>query len=59
MTAFTEHSLELAMMELFEAEGYTPVSGDEIHREKSDVLLDDDLRSYLSFRYAKADGRHA
>jgi type I restriction enzyme R subunit len=53
MTKFTEHSLELAIMELFEAEGYTHISGEDLHREKSDVLIDDDLRSYLSARYAK------
>ncbi|GHV78386.1 restriction endonuclease subunit R [Spirochaetia bacterium] len=54
MIKFTEHSLELAIMELFEAEGYLHIPGDDLHREKSDVLIDDDLRSYLSTRYTKA-----
>ncbi len=36
---FTEHSLELSIMELFENEGYTHQTGQDIHREKTDVLL--------------------
>ena len=36
---FTEHSLELSIMELFENEGYTHQTGKDIHREKTDVLL--------------------
>jgi type I restriction enzyme R subunit len=40
---FNEHSLEMSIMEIFTDENYTHVRGDEIHREKSDVLLADDL----------------
>jgi type I restriction enzyme R subunit len=49
---FNEHALEMSIMEMFTDENYTHVRGDEIHREKSDVLLVDDLRLYLADRYA-------
>ena len=32
---FTEHSLELSIIELFENEGYTHQTGQDIHRGKS------------------------
>ena len=38
-------------MELFEGEGYIYSSGDTLHKELSDVLLRDDLRSYLRCKY--------
>ena len=47
MLHFNEHTLEMAIMELFENEGYIYTSGDDIHKELSDVLLRDDLRAYL------------
>lgn len=50
---FNEHSLELSVMELFQSEGYTFLGGEQIHRERSEVLLADDLRQYLYKRYAK------
>jgi len=40
-------------MQLFKDEGYTYVSGDQIHRERTEVLLIDDLKQYLYNRYAK------
>lgn len=52
---FNEHALELSIMELFQDEGYTHLTGNQIHREKSEVLLIDDIRQYLSDRYA-SDG---
>ena len=52
---FTEHSLELSIMELFENEGYTHQTGQDIHREKTDVLLPELLSAFLLHRYA-ADG---
>mgnify|MGYP006377769715 FL=1 len=52
---FTEHSLELSIMELFENEGYTHHTGQDIHREKTDVLLPELLSAFLLHRYA-ADG---
>ncbi len=53
MTNFNEHALEMSIMELFKVEGYTYVNGDQIHRERSEVLLKDDLKQYLYNRYAK------
>ena len=49
---FTEQTLEQAVMELFQEEGYVHVDGQTIERESSDVLLREDLRGYLSGRYA-------
>ena len=48
---FTEHSLELSIMELFENEGYTHQTGQDIHREKTDVLLPELLAAFLRHRY--------
>lgn len=53
MTTFNEHSLEMSIMELFQDEGYLYLNGEQIHRERSEVLLTDDLRQYLLNRYAK------
>ena len=48
MPHFNEHALELSIMELFQQEGYTYTSGEEIHKEVSDVLLRDDIFLYFS-----------
>ena len=53
MTKFNEHSLEMSIMELFQDEGYFYLNGEQIHRERSEVLLMDDLRQHLLNRYAK------
>lgn len=55
MSGFNEHALEMSFMELFEQEGYTYISGENISRNKSEVLLCDDLKEYLMKRY-KIDG---
>ena len=47
MANFNEHALELSIMELFKDEGYTYLAGEQIHRERTEVLLVDDLRQYL------------
>jgi type I restriction enzyme R subunit len=52
MSNFNEHTLEMAIMELFQDEGYTYINGGQIHRERSEVLLIDDLKQYLYQRYA-------
>ena len=54
MSHFNEHALEMAIMELFEQQGYSYVNGETIHKELSDVVLRDDLRMYLMDRYAEA-----
>ena len=53
MINFNEHSLEMSIMELFQDEGYLYMNGEQIHRERSEVLLTDDLRQYILNRYAK------
>ncbi len=53
MPHFNEHSLEMAIMELFQNEGYIYSQGDQLHKEKSDVLLRDDIRAYLRSKYAE------
>lgn len=53
MAIFNEHALEMSIMQLFKDEGYIYVSGDQIHRERTEVLLLDDLRQYLYNRYAQ------
>ena len=50
---FNEAELESAIIELFKAQGYDYVHGDEIARKYEDILLEDDLRAYLSERYAE------
>ena len=52
MPYFNEHVLEMAIMELFQNEGYIYTNGEEVHKEVSEVLLRDDLRMYLRGRYA-------
>lgn len=52
---FNEHALEMSIMNLFEGKDYTHVTGSDIVRNKSDVLLTSDLREYLRERY-KSDG---
>ena len=53
MTNFNEHALEMSIMELFKEEGYTYVPGEQIHRERSEVLLKEDLRQFLYNQYAR------
>ena len=48
---FTEAELEKAIIELCEQQGYTYVCGEDMHRKYEDILLLDDLRSYLTSRY--------
>jgi hypothetical protein len=55
LTKFTEEKLEQAVIELFEAEGYKHFTGDQIHKEMTDVLLRDDLKQYLLNRYSSED----
>lgn len=53
--SFTEEKLEQAVIELFKAEDYKHLTGEEIHKELPDVLLRDDLRQYLLNRYSSED----
>lgn len=49
---FTEERLEQAIIALMEAQGYPHHRGDSLPRPPSEVLLKDDLRTFLSQRYA-------
>ena len=49
---FNEHALELSIIELLQNKGYIHQTGGELIREKSEVLLVDDLKEYLHTRYA-------
>lgn len=49
---FTEEQLELAIIDLFKQYDYKYLSGDVIERRYKDVLLVDDLKSYLKGKYA-------
>ena len=53
MSHFNEHTLEMAIMDLFEQQGYSYMNGETIHKEQTEVLLRDDLRMYLMDRYVQ------
>lgn len=55
MAYFDEHALEMAVVELFKDEEYIHLNGSQIHRERNELLLIDDLKQYLFNRYAKDD----
>ena len=47
MSHFNEHTLEMAIMELFEQQGYSYVNGEAIHKEQTEVLLGDAIEIEL------------
>lgn len=49
---FKEAELEKAIIELFTQEGYQYTYGEDIQRDFTDILLEDDLRTFLQRRYA-------
>lgn len=51
MMKFDEAQLEAAIIELFQGNGYSYVSGDQIHRKYDEVLLEEDMRGFLKQRY--------
>lgn len=55
MINFNESVLELSIMELLQDEDYIHLTGEQIHRERTEVLLIDDLRDFLMSKYAKED----
>ena len=48
---FSEAILEQAIIDKFIAEGYDYKSGDALHRELTDVLIEEDLRAFLAAKY--------
>ena len=53
--SFNEHALEMSIIELLQNKGYTHQMGSELFREKSEVLIVDDIKKYLCTRYASAE----
>lgn len=49
---FTEAQLEAAIIEIFQQQDYIYVHGEKIHWQYEDILLEEDLRSFLQGRYA-------
>ena len=52
---FNEDTLEQAGIELFHENGIPHLHGETIHKEKSDVLLRDDLKQFLMNQYSDQD----
>lgn len=52
MANFNEHALERSIIELLQNKGYIHQTGSELLREKSEVLIVNDLKEYLHTRYA-------
>lgn len=51
MAKFSEAQLEQSILELFQDNGYEYVNGDMLHRKLDEVLLEDDMKNFLSRRY--------
>lgn len=49
---FTEDELEHAIIELFQMQGYEYTYGEDIHRRFEDILLEDDLCTFLNRKYS-------
>ena len=49
---FSEAVLEQAIIDKFKCQGYEHVSGDDLHRELTDVLIEEDLFAFLASKYA-------
>ena len=52
---FTEAQLENAIIQLLGEQGYPHVLGGELERGVTDVLIEDNLRTYLNSQYANDD----
>ncbi|EGV7878780.1 type I restriction endonuclease, partial [Enterococcus faecium] len=57
MPKFDEAQLEQAIIELFVKNGYDYVSGESIHRKYDEVLLFDDLKSFMLSKYPDLNGK--
>lgn len=51
MAKFSESQFEQAIVDLFQENGYVHVNGDMLHRKFDEVLLEDDMKNFLSRRY--------
>ncbi len=50
---FSEAVLEQAIIDKFIAEGYDYICGDNLHRELTDVIIEEDLSAFLAAKYAQ------
>lgn len=50
---FAESELEEAIIELFKNEGYSYQNGEYMHREYDEILLVDEVRSFLTKKYSE------
>ncbi|MTI62279.1 type I restriction endonuclease subunit R [Methylophaga sp.] len=55
MSQFTEAKLEQAIIELIEQQGYLYTAGETLDRDRSEVMIREDLEDFLRERYA-SDG---
>ena len=53
MKKYNEAKLEESVIELLQKQGYTYVKGEDLDRAPEEVLLKEDLRTFLSQRYAE------
>ena len=51
-STFTEERLELAIIEMLGDQGYPHLKGEEITREENEVLIKEDLHSFLASQYS-------
>lgn len=49
---FTEAVLEQAIIDKFKDQDYKYTAGDDLHRELTDVLIEEDLKAFLKAKYA-------
>lgn len=52
MNKFKEDDLEKSIIQLFEERGYLYTNGSDICRKYTDILLEDDLKDYLTRKYS-------
>lgn len=50
-SSFSEATLESAIMDLLTANGYNHFVGDELHKEKNEFILEEDLKKFLLLNY--------
>ena len=51
MKQFNEEQLELAIIDLFTKQGYIHQEGEELHRKYDEIILEEDLSSFLYSKY--------
>ena len=51
MSIFDESTLEQAIIDKLVSEGYSYASGDNLHRELTDVIIEEDLTAFLAKKY--------